>query len=201
MVNPSSLSLVQDFIDPVNTASEGPTNGVWDCSGQASQLVEDEGAGNRHIERTAHSHHRYFDHLIEQRPDFRRQPRVLVTKKDDGSRPRLDELGQRGRVLVQLDANDLRTLTTLPLDPTELGAHPVQTGPKRKCVADLEGTAIVLRFRHGHARSHGVAASKQSAEVRLEGNPQRRHDQVIRARDRSSSPLGLLLRATVPPTH
>ena len=51
----------------------------WGTSGQASKLVKDDGTGDGHIERTTHSHHRDLDDLIEERPDFVRQPRVLVT--------------------------------------------------------------------------------------------------------------------------
>ena len=77
----------------------------------------------------------------------------------------------------------------------------MQTGPRGECVADLERVAIVLGFWHGHASPNGIAAPKKRSEVRLKGNPQGCDDQMVGTGDRSSSPLGVVLRATVPPAH
>jgi hypothetical protein len=60
-----------------------------------------------------------------------------VTKEDDAPGDRLGNLGERSRLLVQLDADYLSALPVLSINPADFGVHPVQAWPSGEGVALL----------------------------------------------------------------
>jgi hypothetical protein len=77
----------------------------------------------------------------------------------------------------------------------------VQAGAGREGIALLKRLTIVIGIWHDHTGADGVTASKEGTQVGSVCDPQRSHDQMVRARNWDPSPLGLVVQAAVPSTH
>jgi hypothetical protein len=68
-------------------------------------------------------------------------------------------------------------------------------------VAPLERLAVMVGLRDRHAGPDGVAGPQERSQVGREGDPEGGDQQMVCARDGSSSPLEVVSRATVSPAH
>ena len=135
-------------------------------------------------------HHWYFDDLIEERPGVVGDSVMLVTEQDHCSSACGFEARQRHGIFRELDRDDQASGTSLLGHPTQLRmVHPVNVRSTAQRVAAIESLAIVPCIGNRHARARSVAGTEQGAEVRFEGDPEWRDDQVVRAMVRAIAPL------------
>lgn len=127
-------------------------------------------------------HHWYFNNLIEERPGVVGDAVMLVTEQDHCSPACGFEARQRYGIFREFDRDDHASGFSLFGHPPQLRmVHPVNVRSTPQRVAAVESLAIVPCIGNGHARARGVAGAEQGAEVRFEGDPKWRDDQVVRA--------------------
>jgi len=102
----------------VRPATAGPRR-RWP-SGEPGELVENERASHRNIERSTDSQHWDLDDVIEIGHYLGWQPRVLMTEKHHAVLRRLTNLLERYGIIVQFHADDLSSTPPCPFDPTDL---------------------------------------------------------------------------------
>jgi hypothetical protein len=148
---------------------------------EAGEAVEDQAAGDRHVEAGADADHGDLDTGVRGLDVFGGDALGFVAQQDDGWLCGRCQPGESDRVVGELDGEDPPAALALEPDPPVLaGADPVDaaTSGQVSRIADAQRVAIVGRVGNREARAGGVAGAEEGSEVGLVGDPERGNDQV-----------------------